>query len=68
MRERPDPIEKNDRGPEHSAPHNPNYAGSFDEFAGVFKREGTEFLAHRGADYTPESLPPGLDETPDEPS
>ena len=45
-------VTKTDIGPEHSAPENPYFDSSFDEFAGVFTREDQVVpLARRGADY-----------------
>jgi hypothetical protein len=47
----PEGPEKTAAGPEHWAPDNISYAGSFDEFAGIFKRHHATFLAGRGPDY-----------------
>ncbi len=38
----------NDSGPEHSAPRNPGYSGSFDEFAGAFISDDSVLMAERG--------------------
>jgi hypothetical protein len=42
---------KTDSGPEHWAPRNPAFESSFDEFAGLFCSDRTEFLAARGVGY-----------------
>ncbi len=42
---------KTDSGPEHWAPRNPSFDSTFDEFAGVFRRDHTTFMANRGVGY-----------------
>ena len=42
---------KTETGPEHIAPANPDFSSTFDEFAGVFRRDDSTFLGELGQDY-----------------
>jgi len=44
---------KTETGPDHTAPANPHFSSTFDEFAGVFRRDDSTFLGERGQDYEP---------------
>ena len=43
----PGEVFKDANGPEHRAPENANFSGSFDEFAGLNPRDRRELMAER---------------------